>query len=254
MYEKDIKDVKLNQSVKIISEAYPNEIFSSKVTFIDPSINPETRTIRVRTEFKNPNGKLKPQMYVKASILEVTKKALTIPASSVIHTGKRNVVWVEVKENTFEPRDVKLGIDDGSYVEVISGLNEGEFVVVTGGYLIDSESQLQQPASAGVHQHGSGAGSTTTMSAEEMATTVKIIVDGTYKPDVIHAKKGQKLTIYFERHDESKCTEEVVFKDFNIRKMLPSHKITKIEITPKETGEFRFTCGMEMLEGKLVVE
>ncbi len=253
VYEKDIKDIQLNQSVKITSDAYPNEIFSGKVTFIDPSINPETRTIRVRTELKNPNGKLKPQMFVKASVIEVTKNALTIPSSAVIYTGKRNVVWIEIQTNVFEPRDVVLGATAGPLVEVLQGLSEGESVVTTGGYLIDSESQLKQTGAPTGHE-----GHQTETSKEKQAQTLdenefKITVKYKYIPDVIHAKKGEKIKIAFYRDEDSKCTEEVVFPDFGIKKFLPPYKTTIIEITPKQAGEYRFHCGMDMLEGKVIV-
>ncbi|MDP2208377.1 MAG: efflux RND transporter periplasmic adaptor subunit [Bacteroidota bacterium] len=259
VYEKDINELKLNQSVKITSEAYPNEIFTGKVTFIDPTINPETRTIRVRTAFKNPNGKLKPQMYVKATILETTKKALTIPASAVLYSGKRNVVWTEIQTNIFEPRDVVLGATAGKYVEVKNGLSEGETIVTTGGYLIDSESQLKQSGTPAGHE-----GHQTETSKDKNAQTAeggqtpgknefKITIKYKYIPDVIHAKKGEKIRIAFYRDEDSKCTDEVIFEELNIRKQLPAFKTTVVEFTPTKTGEIIFTCGMKMITGKVVV-
>lgn len=158
VYERDLSYIHMNHTVKLQTEAYPNEIFSGKVTFIDPVVNPQTRTVRVRSEFPNPSGQLKPLMYVKAQIHVPSNDALTIPASSVLYTGKRNIVWVEVGENTFEPRDVTLGTKSEARVEVLSGVREGDMVVTSGGYLLDSESQLEQPVSdtAGEHRHNSG--------------------------------------------------------------------------------------------------
>jgi Cu(I)/Ag(I) efflux system membrane fusion protein len=154
VYEKDIRFILMNHPVQITTEVYPNEKFRGKVTFIDPVINNETRTVRVRSEFANPNGKLKPQMYVKAQIHVPSSSALVVPTTAVLYTGKRTLVWIEVKPNTFEPREVELGISSGSFIEVLSGLEEDENVVTSGGYLLESESQLQQPggASSG-HQH-----------------------------------------------------------------------------------------------------
>jgi Cu(I)/Ag(I) efflux system membrane fusion protein len=77
--------------------------------------------------------------------------ALVVPASAVLNTGKRKVVWVEVGENMFEPREVVLGAQTEEYYEVLQGLQGGEKIVVTGGFLLDSESQLQQAARP--HQH-----------------------------------------------------------------------------------------------------
>jgi len=145
IYEKDIRFIKIGQSVRISSEAYPNEIFTGKVTFIDAVMNNETRTVRVRTEFANRGDKLKLGMYVKAQIQLPGGETFMLPASAVLVTGKRKVVWVEAQENIFEPREVVLGAQAGNYYEVISGLQEGEKIVITGGFLLDSESQLQQP-------------------------------------------------------------------------------------------------------------
>lgn len=144
VYEKDIRFVKIGQPVRMTSEAYPNEIFTGKVTFIDPTINNETRTVRVRAEFANPAGKLRLGLYVKAQIMMPINEALVIPTSAVLTTGKRTVVWIEVQENIFEPREVVVGAQTEEYFEVLSGLQGGEKIVVTGGFLLDSESQLQQ--------------------------------------------------------------------------------------------------------------
>ena len=145
IYEKDIQHLSVNQIVHITNESFPGEMFTGHVTFIDPVLNPNTRTIRVRTEFVNTESKLKPQMWVKAHIVLPAKSALVVPTTAILPTGKRNLVWVEVKENSFEPREVMLGIENENFVEVLSGLKESESVVTTGGYLLDSESQLQAP-------------------------------------------------------------------------------------------------------------
>lgn len=151
VYEKDLRFVKSNQAVRITSEAYPNESFTGKVTFINPVLNNETRTVRVRAEFANPEGKLKLGMYVKAEIMIPRNDALVVTASAVLTTGKRNVVWIEVQENVFEPREVVLGAQSEGQYEVLAGLQGDEKIVVSGGFLLDSESQLQ--AAAKPHQH-----------------------------------------------------------------------------------------------------
>lgn len=151
LYEKDIRFVLRGQSARITTEAYPNEKFEGVVTFIDPVLNPETRTIRVRTEFSNPQGKLKPNMFINATIAIPKTNALVVPSSAVLSTGRRTVVWVEVKENTFEPRDVVVGSTSEGLSIVLQGLEEGDTVVETGGFLIDSESTLQQPAATDPH-------------------------------------------------------------------------------------------------------
>ncbi len=83
--------------------------------------------------------------------------------------------------------------------------------------------------------------------------TVKITVKGAYSPDVIEVKQGVPLRLDFYRDETNSCSEEVVFGDFGISRALPAFKTTSIEFTPKEAGEFAFTCGMRMIRGKLIV-
>jgi Cu(I)/Ag(I) efflux system membrane fusion protein len=151
VYEKDIRFIGRGQSTQITTEAYPNEKFKGRVVFIDPVLNPETRTIRVRTEFANPQGKLKPNMFVNAAIAIPKSNALVVPSTAILSTGKRTVVWVEVKENTFEPRDVVVGSTSEGFTIVLDGLDEDESVAATGGFLIDSESALTQPTAVDPH-------------------------------------------------------------------------------------------------------
>lgn len=267
VYEKDIQFVRKGQIVHITSDANPDEEFSGRVTFIDPVMNSETRTIRIRSEFDNRHGKLKPKMFVKAQLHMEGKKVLTVPVSAIMFTGKRTVVWVETEKNTFQPRDVVLGQSANDDYEIVSGLEEGEMIAVSGGFLIDSESALRQPSAPNPHAgHG-----TEQMENEQTvpkdhsahslqsvlpkkSKTIKITVDGVYHPEVLYAKVGQELKLQFHRIEDTECTNEVVFEELNIRKKLPAFKTTTITITPKRTGVISFACGMGMVHGKLIVE
>ena len=151
VYEKDIRHVSREQSALITSEAYPGEEFKGWVVFIDPVLNPETRTIRVRTEFPNPEEKLKPNMFVDGMIAIPSDSALVVPSSAILSTGKRTIIWVEVEENAFAPRDVVVGLSNEGFTEIIQGLEEGAVVAETGGFLIDSESALQRPTGPDPH-------------------------------------------------------------------------------------------------------
>ncbi len=151
VYEQDIRFMKIGQSVEITSDAYPGESFSGTVTFIDPVMNSDTRTVRVRTEFVNSDGKLKPNMFVATKVDVTIPHALTLPSSAILITGKRNVVWVESMPNMFEQRNVEIGAAGESEVEILSGVREGETVATSGGFLIDSESSLRTPMSESIH-------------------------------------------------------------------------------------------------------
>ncbi|MEN8223703.1 MAG: efflux RND transporter periplasmic adaptor subunit, partial [Acidobacteriota bacterium] len=153
-YESDISWIKTGQSVEFETEAYPGEIFKGKVTFIDPVIDPKTRTIKVRVNVKNPDHKLKPDMFVSAIVhagIENKKRdrnyisPLVIPSTAPLVTGKRAVVYVAVpgKKGVFEGRNITLGSLANNYYIVTEGLKEGENVVVNGAFKIDSDLQIQ---------------------------------------------------------------------------------------------------------------
>ncbi|MFH0990906.1 MAG: efflux RND transporter periplasmic adaptor subunit [bacterium] len=268
VYEKDIRFVKMGTSVYFTSDTYPNERFHGTATFIDPVINEETRTVRVRIESNNINKKLKPNMFVQATITVPFTSNVLVPSSAVMLTGKRSVVWVEVKPNVFEPRDVVVGTSSDTKSEILNGLNEGEQVAVSGGFLIDSESALRQPTSADPHAgHRTQKANTaqtpvpssdqghnhTTMESDQV-TDVNITVDGSYSPDTIRVKLGKKIRLHFTRHEDSECTSEVIFDQFNIRRKLPPHQTVDIEITPAKPGTYDFHCGMGMVHGTLIVD
>ncbi|MBL7995214.1 efflux RND transporter periplasmic adaptor subunit, partial [bacterium] len=152
IYEKDLSLIKVGNRVKLRLPAYPDEAFEGTVNFIYPVVNSQTRTVKVRSEFSNVNHKLRPQMYGEIVVQQDMGKQLLISQDAVLFTGKRQIVWVKTAEDHFESKEVTLGIkNDGKY-QVLSGLKEGDEVAVTGGFLIDSESQLRSGKATG-HQH-----------------------------------------------------------------------------------------------------
>lgn len=88
----------------------------------------------------------------------------------------------------------------------------------------------------------------------EASGNIDVLVKGGYSPEVISIKKGKPITLNFTREDSNSCLEEVVLSDFKIKKYLPLNKTVSIEITPEKTGNFDFTCGMNMFHGKLIVK
>ena len=113
----------------------------------EPVLDRETRSARVRIVLPNPAGQLKPGMFADARLEIPSAAALTVPKSAVIDTGSRRVVYVETSPNTFSARDVKLGEASGDRVAVLDGLKEGERVVATSNFFVDSQAQLSGGAS-----------------------------------------------------------------------------------------------------------
>ncbi|MFA5242364.1 MAG: efflux RND transporter periplasmic adaptor subunit [Sulfuricella sp.] len=144
VFEQDMALVRPGQMARVRFNAYPGKGFEAKLTYVYPTLNAQTRTIPVRLEMANPGMQLKPAMYADIELSVPGRgKVLTIPASAVIHGGQRQSVLVELAEGRFEPRDVRLGSQGNDYVEVLEGLGEGEKIVVSANFLIDSESNLK---------------------------------------------------------------------------------------------------------------
>ncbi|MBN2589445.1 MAG: efflux RND transporter periplasmic adaptor subunit [Sedimentisphaerales bacterium] len=196
-YESDMMWIRYGQEVEFSTEAYPGEVFNGKISFIEPVLNPETRTVKIRLIIENPDGKLKPDMFVRAIVnskvaksgmimdeqmagkwicpmhLNIVKDSpgtcdicemdlvkaeslgfvtsdeeapLVVPASAVLITGKRAIVYVQIpdaEKPAYEGREITLGPRTDDYYIVESGLKEGEIVVTNGNFKIDSEMQIR---------------------------------------------------------------------------------------------------------------
>lgn len=144
--EADIADIEVGTPVTVTLRAFPNAPREGKVTFIYPHMmKMETRTVSVRIELPNPDGEIRPGMY--ADVLfhpgAGDPKVIAVPSSAVIDSGARKVVLVAKGEGRFEPREVKLGRRGQDHVEILDGVSEGEEVVTSATFLIDSESNLK---------------------------------------------------------------------------------------------------------------
>jgi len=143
VYENEFPNIYIGQQVEIRSQSFPGRPFSGRIAYIYPFLDPKTRTVKARVEMANPGMKLKPDMFVNAVIKVPLGSAIVVPITAVIDTGNRRVVWVESQAGMFEPRDVQVGQQTDEKIQILSGLKPGDMVAVSGGYLIDSESQLK---------------------------------------------------------------------------------------------------------------
>jgi len=160
VFEQDIGAVKQGAKASVRINAYPGKAFEGTITYVYPTLKPETRTIPVRVELPNPQHKLKPGMFadVELAATVAVNKAVTVPVSAVIDSGTRRIVLVQLKEGRFEPREVKLGQRSENFVEIVDGVREGEPVVVAANFLIDAESNLKAAVGGFGHSgHGSAA-------------------------------------------------------------------------------------------------
>lgn len=142
--EADLAGVKVGGRALVTFRAYPSEPVEGEITFIYPEVRPETRTVRVRIELDNLDGRLKPDMYADVVLRADTgAPVIAVPDSALIDSGTRQVVLIAKGEGRFEPRPVKLGRRGDGYVEVLDGVQAGESVVTKATFLIDAESNLK---------------------------------------------------------------------------------------------------------------
>lgn len=144
VYERDLARVRVGQPARVSLDAFPDRRFEAKVAYIYPTLNVETRSTQIRLELDNPEGFLRPGMFAHVDLASgAAAPRVTVPTSAVIDDGTRQVVLLALGEGRFKPRPVRLGQRGAEYVEVLEGVAEGDRVVTSANFLIDSESQLR---------------------------------------------------------------------------------------------------------------
>ncbi|HZR18125.1 MAG TPA: efflux RND transporter periplasmic adaptor subunit [Verrucomicrobiae bacterium] len=146
VYEQDLPFIKLGQEATVTLASLPDPKFRGRVTYIYPIVDEKTRTAKVRMEFHNPGYFLKPGMYATVEIAtEISPSALLVPDMAVLRSGEKNTVFVALEDGHFEPRALEIGArTEGNFYQVLSGLKEGDRVVTSGQFMLDSESQLRE--------------------------------------------------------------------------------------------------------------
>ena len=162
VYESELPLVQVGQEADVTMPTVPPRMLDGEIAYIDPVLDPATRTARARVTLSNQNGELKPEMFVEVGIHVELGDRLIVPQSAVLRTGERQIVFVDRGGGVFEARLVTLGVRAGDDIEVVAGLEAGERVVASANFLIDAEAQVQgvlrrleaQPSpSAPAHRH-----------------------------------------------------------------------------------------------------
>jgi len=170
VYESEIERVKVGQKATLEVAAVPGQTFTGQVTFLYPTVSAASRTLQARVEFRNPALKLRPGMYANVTLDVGSVDGLVVPGEAVVDTGEVQYVFVAREGGRFEPRRVKLGWRSEDKVQVLDGVSEGEKVVTTANFLVDSERRLRAaiegfatseqppPAAPPPVEHGTGHG------------------------------------------------------------------------------------------------
>ena len=244
VYEKDFSRVRVGSRATVTTTAYPDLVLQGRVSYIDPQVNPDTRTAQARIEVRNPRGELRLGMYADIQVSDgAAASAAIVPRSAIQTVGDRQVVYVvNPKEaGKFVEREVRLGTSRGEEVEVVAGVKPGEVVVAEGSFFIRAERErlgLRPPAAPQV---------------EDVQTARVTVGDQSFEPERLSLKAGVPARVTFVRTSDKTCATEVVFPLLKIKRALPLNQPVDIELTPQK-GELAFACGMNMLRGTVVVQ
>ncbi len=154
VYEAELGRVRVGTPAELTVPAFPGRAFQGRVAFLDPVLDPKTRTAKARLEFPNPGGALKPEMFGEVLLRSQARKGLVVPLDAVLDAGASKIVFVALGQGKFEPREVVTGEAAGDRIEIRSGLEPAEEVVVRAAFLVDSESRLKAAVAQLSQKHG----------------------------------------------------------------------------------------------------
>jgi hypothetical protein len=262
VYEKDFSRVRVGNDATVTTSAYPGLSLRGRISYIDPQVNPETRTAKVRVEVPNPRGDLRLGMYADVVVTGAPGASVpVVPRSAVQNVGDRTVVYLaNPKEpGKFTEREVRLGNASGEQVEVTAGVQPGDAVVTEGSFFVRAERERLglRPAAAATAATGISTGPPPASSGSDTAKiqSVKIVVNEQgFEPAKVSLRAGTPARLTFIRTTDKTCATEVVFPSLNIKRALPLNEPVDIEFTPAKSGEVAFACGMNMFRGTVVVQ
>lgn len=152
VFESDAASLRVGQRAAVSLDARPSRRWPARVAYIQPAVDPMTRTVKVRLELDNPELELKPDMYVNVELQTGGASGVFVPSDAVLDTGLAKRVFLAHPDGHFEPREVETGLEANGKVQILKGLSAGDRIAVSGVFLVDSETQLRRGA-AGTHVH-----------------------------------------------------------------------------------------------------
>jgi hypothetical protein len=248
--ERDLAQVKIGSPVIVTASSLPGSIREGKVSYIDPQIKADTRTVQLRVEMANPGGQLRLGMYVELEVrADSAETTVVVPRAAVQIVGDRRVVYVAVprRAGQFTERAVETGDTVGDSIQIRSGVTTGEVIVTKGSFAVRSEAErlgARSPSQDASAAYGS-----------VQTSPARIIVsEKGFEPSYVDARAGVPVRLLFERTTDATCATEVAIPSLNIKRALPLHQPVAIEFTPAKPGRVEFACGMGMFNGAVVVQ
>jgi RND family efflux transporter MFP subunit len=271
VYESDFAKVRVGTPAVITTTAYPDRTFMGKVSYIDPKVDPQTRTAQVRVELANPNDMLKLGMFVDVSfgdgvpVATSGQPSVAVPRAAVQSIGSKHVVFAATdQQGVFVQREVNAGPEINGHVTIYTGLSSGDRVVTEGAFLLRAESLKLNPTQSTASSVQSAQPQTATTSPIKQSTresdagagtqnvTIAVTKDG-FTPESFTVRKNLPVRLTFVRKVEATCATDVVIADYDIKRELPLNEPVVIEFTPEKAGTISFACGMNMQRGRITV-
>lgn len=244
IYQMDLPWIKLGQTVELELSYLPGKKYQGKVTYIYPFLNEETKTVKVRTEVRNTsNYEFKPGMFATIKFVSpVSINAIVVPSQAIIRSGERNIAIISLGGGYFEPREVKLGVESEGVLQVLEGIHEGENIVVSSQFLIDSESNLK----AAIQQMSGHAGMDMSKPMDEAPKPTTEVVD--------HSKMNHEQMKGEDSHSGNNQNSSIIRKGIIDLKTIDKNKDGKVfqdqmdwNVISDEPGKCPI-CGMKLKE------
>ena len=251
--------VRVGNEATVTTAAYPGLSLRGRISYIDPQVNPETRTAKVRVEVPNPRGELRLGMYADVVVVGSPVASVpVVPRSAVQNVGDRTVVYLAnpKRPGTFTEREVRIGEASGEQVEVIAGVQSGDVIVTEGSFFVRAERERLglRPATPAASGSAPGPPASSNTGTPTIQSAKIVVNEQGFEPAKFALRAGTPARLTFVRMTDKTCGTEVVFPSLNIKRALPLNEPVVIEFTPSKSGEIAFACGMNMLEGVVVVQ
>ena len=258
LYEQDFSRVRVGDRATVISAAYPELTLQGAVAYIDPLMNPDTRTAKLRIQVPNPRQDLRLGQLAEVQVEAADRTTVVlVPRDAVQNIADRSFVYLPSRDTStrFIEREVRVGTTSASGIEVLSGLTPEDQVVVNGSFFLRAERERlglrSSPARATTTHTPDAAGPPAQTSRVQTAKV--LVTEQGFEPAKLDMRAGSAVRLTFVRTTDKTCGTEVVFPSLSIKRALPLNEPVIIEFTAPNSGELAFACGMNMLKGVVVV-
>lgn len=256
VFEADLGQVREGQQARVTSETFAGRAWTGRVAYLDPAINRDTRTAKVRVEVENRDEALRFGMFVTVELgVPGGSSDVVVPRDAVQSLGPVDVVFIEQAPGRFVERVVQLGATTGDAVVVTHGLVSGDRVVTSGSFALRAErDRLGWPPPVPPAPPSGSTPSQPVADGQPAVTTrvIEITAAGLVPPRVT-VPANQPVDLVFIRRVTETCGTEVDIPSLNIRRPLPLDERITIRLPPQPPGELSFSCGMDMLKGVIIV-